>query len=60
MSNMFKWLNDGVCALNNYLRQFEDYLSEIFDDFGVEYYYEPEDIYDDDEEEYDEDEDFYF
>lgn len=60
MSNMFKWLNEGICALNNYLRQFEDYLSEIFDDFGAEYYYEPEDIYDDDEEEYDEDEDFYF
>ena len=55
---MFKWLNDGVCALNNYLRQFEDYLSEIFNDFGAEYYYEPEDIYDDEED--DEDEDFYF
>lgn len=53
---MFKWLNDGVCALNNYLRQFEDYLSEIFDDFGAEYYYESEDIDEDD----DDDEDFYF
>lgn len=57
MSNMFKWLNDGVCALNNYLRQFEDYLSDIFNDFGAEYYYEPEDI---DDEEDDEDEDFWF
>lgn len=54
---MFKWLNDGVCALNNYLRQFEDYLSDIFNDFGAEYYYEPEDI---DDEEDDEDEDFWF
>ena len=56
---MFKWLNNGVCALNNYLRRFEDYLSEVFDDFGDDYYYyEPEDIYDDEED--DEDEDFYF
>ena len=57
---MFKWLNDGVCALNNYLRQFEDYLSELFDDYGDDYYYEPEDIDDMDDEEYDEDEDFWF
>lgn len=56
MSNMFKWINDSVCALNNYLRQFEDYLSEIFNDFGAEYYFEDDDFYDDDEE----DEDFYF
>lgn len=54
---MFKWINDSVCALNNYLRQFEDYLSEIFNDFGAEYYYEDDDFYD---EEADEDEDFYF
>lgn len=54
---MFKWLNDGICALNNYLRRFEDYLSEIFNDFGAEYYYEDDDFYD---EEADEDEDFYF
>lgn len=53
---MFKWLNDGVCALNNYLRRFEDYLSEVFDDYGAEYYYESEDI----DEEDDEDEDFWF
>lgn len=58
---MFKWINDSVCALNNYLRQFEDYLSEIFNDFGAEYYYEDDDFYDEeDNEEYDEDEDFYF
>ena len=57
MSNMFKWLNDGVCALNNYLRQFEEYLSEIFNDFGAEYYFEDDDFYD---EEDNEDEDFYF
>ena len=57
---MFKWLNDSVCALNNYLRQFEDYLSELFDDYGDDYYYEPEDIDDIDDEEYDEDEDFWF
>lgn len=53
---MFKWINAGVCALNNYLRRFEDYLSEVFDDYGDDYYYEPEDI----DEEDDEDEDFYF
>ena len=57
MSNMFKWINDSVCALNNYLRRFDDYLSEVFDDFGDDYYYEPEDIYDEEDDEY---EDFYF
>lgn len=56
---MFKWLNEGVCAVNNYLRRFEDYLSDVFDDYGAEYYYEPEDSYDDDEG-YDDDDDFWF
>lgn len=56
---MFKWLNDSICALNDYLRRFEDYLSGIFDDYGDDYYYEPEDI-DDEEDEYDDDDVFYF
>ena len=33
-------------------------FDEIFDDYGDDYYYEPEDIYDDEED--DEDEDYYF
>lgn len=52
---MFKWITDSLCEINSRLRRLNDFLSDVFDDFGAEYYYGPDDWDDEDDEDWDDD-----
>ena len=50
---MFNWITDSLCKINSHLRKFNDFLSDVFDDYGADYYYGPDDW--DDDEDWDDD-----